>query len=849
MISSPPQTESDRQSGAATFLVASSHEPAWLTWLAVLFSCAVRIAFIGFLLLTSVYCLLVSVPFSYFGFIHNPLLAWLPTFVRLHGILYGVLLAALAVTLIPQLRLKSTRNAVLGFLAFNLCAAIYLWRTDALAGLQLDLRSYVWSMMALFPLAWLAAIDLSGKRVWLRSAQHGPLDLARTTVAAILACAVFAASSALHGVFEGANLPGGTALRGFAASLCFHLVIFTAVGLVLGFIRFASGRTPWPQLLNFVLPRVLAALLLTELLRSLVLPTISFEGTQATIFALIVSAVAVLSSTVLAATWQSRGNSGLPVNAAGKLSIFWWTFAPCAFFAAAYAIPAWLGRNDWDFVLQRMAVIGLWLVALHMVRFTSIRLQGNRARTATFLALAIAGAGFAAYAKRALYNPEPSPLSQEVFDSYAGSDISFKTAYDILSRPVDNQAYRLFYDFLKQHTNLGRDVNVGPADVRLVSRLLPTPGIKPNIFFFVIDSLRPDFVSAYNSAVDYTPEIGRFAGESIVLENAFTRYGGTALSEPAIWTGTLQLHKQYIEPFYPMNNLQKLLQTDGYHSYVSVDPILHTILQPSASITELDKNTKSWGDLDFIPTLSELKAQLDARTDRTQPIFAYTQPQNVHTLTLERSRIKGGRKAASISELRKMDAAFGEFVSFLKQRGLYDNSIIILTADHGDCYGEFGRYGHSDFLVPQVIRIPLIIHLPAQLREKLVWDPHRVAFTTDITPSLYYLLGHRPILNNEMYGRPIFTESQQEQRAYERSHYLLASSYAPVYAMLGSEGQSLFIVDAVNSRNYYYNLLADPLGAHNHVTVQVRNENEALIRQQLGLIDNLYSWHPEPGKP
>ena len=819
----------------------------WLTLPGVVFFCVIRLAFGGFLLLTSVYCLLLSVPFSYFGFIHNPLITWLPAFVRLHGLLYGVLLSTVALTLIPELRAKATRRAVIGFLAFNGSGAIYLWRANALAGLQLDLRSYVWSMLSLFPLLWLAALDLSGRRVWLSPDKQGTLDLARTTFAAVIVCVVFAASSILRGGLEGNILSVGLALRGFGASLCFHLVIFTAVGFLLGFIRFAAGMTRWSQILNFVLSRVLAALLLTELLRSMVLPTISFEGVQATIFAAVVSSALVFSLTGFSAKWQSLGENARLPNPSDKVSIFWGIFAAFGLLGSAYAIPVLLGRSDWDFVLQRMAVVAVWLSVLRMVCHTGVRLRGNAAKTTVFLVLALAAAGFVRYARLGLYNPEPSPLAQEVFDSYAGADISFKTAYDILSRPVDNQAYRHFYDFLKQNTNLGRDVTVGPADVRLVSDLQSTPGIKPNIFLFVIDSLRQDFVSPYNPAVDYTPEIGRFANDSVVLENAFTRYGGTALSEPAIWTGAMQLHKQYIEPFYPMNNLQKLLETDGYQSYISVDPILSIMLQPSASITELDKNTKSWSDLDFVPTLKELEAKIDARSNPKKPIFAYTQPQNVHTLTLERSKIKGGRKAASIYELRRMDAAFGEFVDFLKQRGLYENSIIILTADHGDCYGEFGRYGHSDFLVPQVVRIPLIVHLPPRMRQQLVWDTHHVAFTTDITPSLYYLLGHRPILNNEMFGRPIFSETREEQLEYERSHYLLVSSYAPVYAVLGGDGRSLFIVDAVNSRNSYYNLVEDPTAARNHVTIQLRNENEAIIRHQLGLINDLYGWRPAPG--
>jgi arylsulfatase A-like enzyme len=191
-----------------------------------------------------------------------------------------------------------------------------------------------------------------------------------------------------------------------------------------------------------------------------------------------------------------------------------------------------------------------------------------------------------------------------------------------------------------------------------------------------------------------------------------------------------------------------------------------------------------------------------------------------------------------------MDAACGEFVHFLKDRGLYDNSIIVLTSDHGDAYGEFGRYGHSDFLVPEVIRIPLIIHRPPRLREKLAWDAQQIAFTLDLTPSLYYLLGHRPTVDQELFGRPLFTQTLAEQTPYLRSQYLIASSYAPVYGLLAKGGQSLFIVDAVNRRHYFFDLAHDPKALHNHVTPPIRDDNEAEIRRQIGLIQGLYHYAP-----
>jgi Sulfatase len=835
---SPPEVEiEERVSGAATPMVREIPARPLLELFLFFGS---RAAFGGFLLLSSIYCLLVSVPFSYFGFIQHPLLAWLPGFVKLHGTLYCILLAAVSITLIPDLADRSRQRSSGAFIAINGASGVYLWATGALARVQLDFMSYWWSILFLFPVIWLSAVDLTaaGSGLWAQRRNRGTVP--QGMIAAVIVSIAFSATSiarALHG-----GLIGGTqALRDFGTSLCFHFVIFAACGLILSFLGLLSRLAPQPGLFDFILSRAFLWLLLAQMLRMMVLPAISLEGIWANIFAAAVSFAIVLAASAFAAKWSTPTFAGRIRSRRNQFAVWKLAVAGALAIAAAYAIPTFLGPTDWDFVLQRITVVGVWLAVFQIVRWSDIQIGGRSAALAVAATLIATGILFAHYARSALYTADPTPMS-EALETYAGLDISFKTAYEILSRPMDDAAYREFYKFLKQNTNIDGNGIAGPADVRLVSDLAATAGVKPNIFFFVIDSLRQDYVSAYNSKVNFTPEIGKFAQDSVVLKNAFTRYGGTALSEPAIWVGAMQLHKQYITPFAPMNNLQKLLETDGYHSYISVDPIVAMMLAPSSSITPLDTETKSWGDLDFVSTLEELEARIRTRSDQ-KPIFAYTQPQNVHTLTLERSKIKGGRKAVSEYELRRMDAAFGEFIGALKKNGLYDNSIIILTADHGECYGEFGRYGHSDYLFPEIIRVPMIIHLPPKMRQRFVWDEKQVAFTIDLTPSLYYLLGHQPIVNDELFGRPLFTHSLQEQSAYSRSRYLLVSSYAPVYAVLGGNAESLFIADAVNSRNYYYNLTDDPHGTENHVTAQLIDQNDAWIRHEIDLIDTLYHWH------
>ena len=90
--------------------------------------------------------------------------------------------------------------------------------------------------------------------------------------------------------------------------------------------------------------------------------------------------------------------------------------------------------------------------------------------------------------------------------------------------------------------------------------------------------------------------------------------------------------------------------------------------------------------------------------------------------------------APAAAQIERMDACFGEFIHFLKRSKLYDNSVIIVTSDHGDSIGEMLRWGHSYTMSPEVSRIPLIVRVPERFRERFVVDARAVSLSTDVTP-------------------------------------------------------------------------------------------------------------------
>jgi arylsulfatase A-like enzyme len=96
-----------------------------------------------------------------------------------------------------------------------------------------------------------------------------------------------------------------------------------------------------------------------------------------------------------------------------------------------------------------------------------------------------------------------------------------------------------------------------------------------------------------------------------------------------------------------------------------------------------------------------------------------------------------------------------------------------VATDHGDATGEFGRTSHSVSIWPEIIHVPLILHLPARMRQSLAYDDKRLSTLTDIAPTLYYLLDHRPIRQNPLYGRPLLAEAKAELDQYRTGDLLL----------------------------------------------------------------------------
>jgi arylsulfatase A-like enzyme len=255
----------------------------------------------------------------------------------------------------------------------------------------------------------------------------------------------------------------------------------------------------------------------------------------------------------------------------------------------------------------------------------------------------------------------------------------------------------------------------------------------------------------------------------------------------------------------------------------------------------------------FCRTIDELEARLAGTADDPRPVFAHTRPLDLHIGNVWSAKTPTGESypgffAPYAARVRRVDACFGGFVEFLRRERFYDDSIIIVTADHGDSLGEGLRWGHGFTAFPEVLRIPLVVHLPDRLAS-FTTDPARVSFTLDITPTLYALLGDSPTTHEPQHGVPLFARSIDELADREAESFLVASSYGPVYGLLSGNGTRLYIADAINGREYGFDLSGGRVaGTPVGLTDDQRNASRREIRDQVEAIADGYGYRPTAGE-
>jgi hypothetical protein len=823
-----------------------------------------RVANALFFLAASLYCLLTYSSFAYQQFIRPHLVSWLTGFVAWHHLAFWLVLIVTAWTLLPELGRGRGRWIARGYLAVWSAIGILLIVKPVLPQVENNGRGLVLALAALLPPIWLAIFDhvRYQHEVLPRSSEGRLLKAALVACAAVWSAQAIVIPWRLNQTGE-VTLSLGALGFGVATSAIAHLFVFSVLAFaLLASLRLGRAwRASGPAERRLLV--VLAIAVLTMVVNRLVLGAIAFSGLQAWL-------VSVTVAVALALVWSGASHAIVHDRQGAFSAIEAWltpipgvrsrTFCAGALVGLVFlqvALLAYVATFDWDFVVQKLCVLVVWCLAFAYA-FGRVSPDPEvltwRAIAAVPAAAVLLLAGSAVARERVPgWIDDPTFVPAFALEGYVAVDPSYRVIHDALR--VESREQAAFYAHLRAFS-LIQHVPVPPIDIDFAefqthpSKSGDAEAPKPNIFLFVIDSLRRDYLSPYNPAVHFTPSIDEFAKDSVVFERAFTRYGGTGLAVPAIWAGGMLLHKQYVTPFDPMNALLKMLEADKYRRLMSMDSVAVQLIAPPPAEDELDRGVPVM-KYRLCSTLEDLRGKLTGSRigkDEARPVFVYALPQDLHISHIRSRPVRAeasypGFLQPVAAQVEEMDACFGRFIRFLKEQRLYDDSVIVITSDHGDSLGESLRWGHSYTMFPEVARIPLIVRVPERVRRHLTVDPGAVALSTDLTPTFYVLAGHEPKDLGPLYGRPLFVPAGAAPTARRTEPQVITSSYGAVYAVLRDNGTRLYIADGVNERDYAYRVGSD-VPARVGVTGEERRANQTLIRQYVDEIARLYRFVP-----
>ena len=174
------------------------------------------------------------------------------------------------------------------------------------------------------------------------------------------------------------------------------------------------------------------------------------------------------------------------------------------------------------------------------------------------------------------------------------------------------------------------------------------------------------------------------------------------------------------------------------------------------------------------------------------------------------------------AHVREADDAVKEFFGILEERKILKDSVIIITSDHGDEFGEHGGISHDGKMYSELVNVPLMIYEPE--REKgMVSDT--LVTTLDIPPTIVYLFGLSPVeafegcslLPLEAYpGKGVFGEAVDKHGSFEKGEEKEVHYYR--------EGDLKIIYRERDDAWELYDLQSDPEETTNIVDTSSRAE-------------------------
>jgi len=315
---------------------------------------------------------------------------------------------------------------------------------------------------------------------------------------------------------------------------------------------------------------------------------------------------------------------------------------------------------------------------------------------------------------------------------------------------------------------------------------------RPNVILLLLEAITAERVGFYGYERNVTPNIDKLAEKSIVFTNAYSTATHTDYAQPGITSSRYMLTNKY-RTVYASNNPRKFIwdilkednYTTGYHSanddeWQNMDDYLNYTNLDEYTTSRTDGETdygsgRQSKDFDYRATERALE-WLNRTIEKEEPFFLYMNFQATHYPLVypeEFSFYKPDEKELILkttgeihgnrydNALRYVDAQVGQIIDFIETNNKTENTIIVITSDHGeDLQKRHGIGGHGNSIYNEELIVPAVFFLPG-IEHQIIEEP---VSHIDFVPTIIDILGYEipKEFQGEVMkkGRPIFSITQ-----------------------------------------------------------------------------------------
>lgn len=329
----------------------------------------------------------------------------------------------------------------------------------------------------------------------------------------------------------------------------------------------------------------------------------------------------------------------------------------------------------------------------------------------------------------------------------------------------------------------------------------PVPRKGLNVLLILVDTVRADHVGFYGYERDTTPAMDAFAAESVVFRHAYAQANNTPRSIPSLLTSRFPsaINWVRIDRNYPNlrdeeHTLAESLTEAGYRTEAETS---HYYFVPKRN---LDQGFAEWSNpgagtikesnnaVTAPKILPRAIGRLEKLAKRAEPWFLLVHFFEPHGSYMpHKPPADFGRALVDRydGELRFADDHVGLLLRKVEELGLSDDTIVVITSDHGEAFREHRYYFHGHTVYNEELHVPLIMRIPGVSPR---WVEERVALL-DVAPTLLSAIGVPiapsmqgvdlvpTILERKKRGLPIYAELlpypnwPEDQRALILGHH------------------------------------------------------------------------------